>query len=452
MTAQKQESKNPVAKLYDWLVAGLDRTVWMGIKYTYPKKFVSPLGFLGVLTGIDFLLLGITGGLLMIYYRPDLAGCGPISCAFASVQNIQNNIPYGWFLRDIHYHASNAMVLLAVLHLYYQYFSGRFKIKNEILWVTGIILGVVTVIEAFSGYDLIFNQRSGLAIEIGASLANATPVIGGSLRLAVFGAGFADFVLRLYALHVFIFPMFMLILVFVHFPRYLVFDLPMISTVVGGIFIIAGLFPVELGIPYNPAFGLITLPEWYFTSLYALLRTELDKFVMGGLIPGFLVLMFLVIPFVDDNKKLSWKDRPFFTALGITSIGQIIVTTTWGFYVSPNNTLKTIERLFVPPQEYFASMIALTVASFGITYAFLRYIKAKERVRRAVGAPSPLLTRKWITAILFLLLGSQIALNGFAVAAVQAGIKSLALVDIGSVLVAFSIIVHLYRYSQTLPF
>jgi len=71
--------------------------------------------------------------------------------------------------------------------------------------------------------------------------------------LATFGAGFTDFVLRLYAAHVFILPMFMLILVFIHFPRYMVFDLPVISTVVGGLFLIAAIFPVAVGIPYSPS-------------------------------------------------------------------------------------------------------------------------------------------------------------------------------------------------------
>src|SRR5713226_1822282 len=151
-------SKNLVQKLYDWLVDGLDRTVYMGVRYTFPKRFVSPLAYLGVLTGITFLVLGITGGLLMIYYQPTLAGCGNISCAFSSVQNINDAVPFGWLLRNIHYTASNAMVLLAVLHLYYQYFSGRFKIKNEILWVTGVVLGIITGVEAFSGYDLLFNE------------------------------------------------------------------------------------------------------------------------------------------------------------------------------------------------------------------------------------------------------------------------------------------------------
>ena len=246
--------------------------------------------------------------------------------------------------------------------------------------------------------------------------------------------------------------MVMLILVFIHFPRYLVFDIPVVSVVVGGLFMIAGVFPAELGVQYNPGLGRLTIPEWYLTALYALLRTEYDKFVMGGLMPALLVLMAIVVPFVDTSKKLSWKDRPFFTALGLTSISQIIVTTGWGFYVNPDNTLATLARLFVPPAQYFSSMIAITGISFVITYAYLRYLKAKERVRRAVAPLKPLLNRRWLLFIFILLLGSQIALNGMAVMAVQAGLNGLALFQVGSVLVAFGVIVHLYRYSHSLPF
>jgi ubiquinol-cytochrome c reductase cytochrome b subunit len=446
------QGRNLVSKLYHWIVDGLQRTVWMGVQYTFPKRFVSPLGYLGVLTGITFLVLGVTGGALMIYYQPTLAGCGDLTCAFSSVARINDSVPFGWLLRNIHYAASNAMVLLALLHLYYQYFSGRFKIKNDVLWVTGVIFGVITVVEAFTGYDLIFNQRAGLAIEIGSSLANASPPFYGLGRLATFGAGFTDFILRLYSAHVFIFPMVMVLLVFLHFPRYLVFDLPVVSSVVGGLFIVAGIFPVELGNPYNPSSPLLTIPEWYFTAIYALLRTEFDKFVMGALIPGLLILMALVIPFVDTSKRLNWKERPFFTALGITSIAQIMITTAWGFYVNPDTSLPTLSRLLVPPTLYFGSMLGVSALSFLLTYAFLRYIKSRERIRKAAAPLGPILTKRWVFVIFLLLIFSQVALNGLAVAAVNQGLRNMALFDIGAVLVSFGIIAHLYRFSQSLPF
>ena len=125
-----QEKENVISRLYKWAYNGLERTVYMGVQYTYPKRFVSPLGYLGVLTGMTFLVLGVTGGLLMIYYQPTLSGCGSVTCAFGSIERINNTVPFGWLLMNIHYTASNSMVLLAILHLYYQYISGRFKIKN----------------------------------------------------------------------------------------------------------------------------------------------------------------------------------------------------------------------------------------------------------------------------------------------------------------------------------
>ncbi len=446
------EKQDLIRKLYHWFVDGLDRTVFRGVQYTFPKRFVSPLGYLGVLTGIVFLVLGVTGGLLMIFYRPTITGCGNVTCAFFSVQQINDVIPYGYLLRNIHYAASNAMVLLAVLHMYYQYFSGRFKIKNEILWVTGIVLGIITGVEAYTGYDLILNQRAGLAIEIGFQLANASPLIGPALRVATFGSGFTDFILRLYSAHVFILPMIMILLVFIHFPRYLVFDLPIVSAVVGGIMIIAGIFPVAVSIPYNPANGTLTIPEWYLTGIYALLRTGFDKFVMGGLMPALLFLMALVVPFVDTSKKLSWKDRPFFTALGITSIAQILVTTAWGFYINPDTTLPTLQRLLVSPSYYFASMIGVTIVCFVMTYAFLGYIKSRERIRKAASPLGPLLSRKWVFILFFVLIIGQVALDGLALDAFSMGLSNMTLFDLGSVLVMFGVIVHLYRYGQNLPF
>jgi len=451
-TATEPTKQNLISKLYRWLVDGLQRTVYMGIQYTYPRRFVSPLGYLGVLTGIVFLVLGVTGGALIIFYQPTLAGCGNLTCAFSSVQRINDAIPYGWLIRNIHYTASNAMVLLAVLHMYYQYFSGRFKIKNEVLWVTGVIFGIITGVEAFSGYDLIFNQRAGLAIEIGSSLTNSSPVIGGTLRLATFGSGFSDFILRLYAAHVFIFPMIMLLLVFIHFPRYLVFDLPVVSSVVGALFVVAGLFPVQLGTPYSPSTPTLTIPEWYLTGIYALLRTEFDKFTMGALMPGLLFLMAIVIPFIDTSKKLNWKDRPFFTALGVTSIAEIMITTAWGFYINPDTSLPTLSRLLVPPSLYFGTMIGVAAVCFGLTYAALSYLKSRERVRRAAGPLGPILTKRWVFVLFALLILSQVALNGLAVAAMTQGLRNMALFDVGVVLVAFGVIAHLYRYGQSLPF
>ena len=172
-----------------WIWDGLDRTIFTAIKFSFPARFVSPFGFLGMLTFITFVILGISGALLMFYYEPIL------DRAWDSVF-INNDVPFGFHIRNIHYHGSNAMVLLAILHMYYQYFSGRYKIRNEILWVTGVILGTVTILEAFTGYDIIFSERAELAISIAASLTNSIPVVGSLIRETMFGNGCPRFWLR----------------------------------------------------------------------------------------------------------------------------------------------------------------------------------------------------------------------------------------------------------------
>ena len=40
----QQPKGNILARLYKWVYDGLSRTYWMGVQFTYPKRFVSPLG------------------------------------------------------------------------------------------------------------------------------------------------------------------------------------------------------------------------------------------------------------------------------------------------------------------------------------------------------------------------------------------------------------------------
>ena len=229
------------------------------------------------------------------------------------------------------------MVMLAILHMYYQFFSGRYKIRNEILWVSGIIIGVLTILEAFTGYDIIFSERAELAISIAASLTNSIPIVGPDMMHAFFGNGFHDFVLRFYAFHVFLLPIALLGLMVIHFPRFLVFDVPMVMAVTGAIMLTGGVFPIDMGLKFDPNVPPgITVPEWYLTGLYSFLRSGYDKFTTGVAWPGLFILTLLIMPFIDRYKKFSWKDRPIIAALGITSIAQIMVTTYWGFYIDPD--------------------------------------------------------------------------------------------------------------------
>lgn len=442
--------ENSLVRFLRWAYAGLDRTIFMALKFTFPARFVSPLGFLGMLTFVIFIILGITGALLMLWYEPIL------DRAWDSVENINDTIPYGFHIRNIHYHASNAMVMMAILHMYYQYFSGRYKIRNEILWVTGVILGVLTILEAFTGYDIIFSERAELAISIAASLTNSIPILGPQMRDAFFGAGFHDFVLRFYAFHVFLLPIAMLGLMVVHFPRFLVFDVPMVMAITGAIMLTGGVFPVEMGLKFDPNVPPgITVPEWYLTGLYAFLRTQYDKFVTGVAWPGLFIFSLLVIPFVDKYKKFSWKDRPLITAVGITSLAQIIVTTYWGFYIDPNRTKSLLERLVIDPIFFYTVMLLLVPLSFGFTYMMIKLAKnaeanAKLQPRKPGGKTAINFPKKWIYIVFVALLAFQVYLNISAYYAVLNGMKNYSLFIIGIIMLVFAGMFHIYRHGTAL--
>jgi ubiquinol-cytochrome c reductase cytochrome b subunit len=440
--------ENSFVRFVRWVYAGVDRTIFMGMKFTFPGRFVSPLGFLGMLTFVLFIILGITGALLMLWYEPIL------DRAWHSVENINDTIPYGFHIRNIHYHASNAMVMMALLHMYYQYFSGRYKIRNEILWVTGIILGVLTILEAFTGYDIIFSERAELAISIAASLTNSIPVLGPQMREAFFGAGFHDFILRFYAFHVFLLPIAMLGLMLVHFPRFLVFDVPMVMAISGAVMLTGGVFPVGLGLPFEPDTPPgITVPEWYLTGLYAFLRTMYDKFTTGVAWPGLFIFALLIVPFIDRYKKFSWKDRPIVTAIGITSLAQIIVTTYWGFYIDPDRNKALLERLVIDPIFFYTVMILLVPLSFGFTYMMIKLAKHAEANAKLQPKKAPKgsinITQKWLYVIFVSLLAFQVYLNISAYYAVVQGMNNWSLFIIGIIMLVFAAMFHLYRYGRT---
>ncbi|MCX8201042.1 MAG: cytochrome b N-terminal domain-containing protein [Candidatus Caldarchaeum sp.] len=445
MSQQKTES-GPLGRVFDdfvkWLVDRLERTPIVTFRFQIPRMAVSPFGYLGTLTGIVFALLGITGALLMLYYRPD------VNLAYNSVKEIEEKIAFGFFIRNIHYHASNAMVFLAIAHLFYQYFSGRYKVKNEVIWVTGVILGTVTVLEAFTGYDLILNQRAMLAVNIAVGLTNAAPILGPQLAPILLGGGLYDLIIRFYALHVFILPMVMLLLALVHFPRNLVFDPPVVAGVIGSILIAGGLFPVELGLKYDPTRAIVEVPEWYLTAIYAFIRTGLERFTSGALLPLLFIMFFLLVPFVDRSKKLSWKERPFFTAAGISSIVLIVVTTVWGFYTVPR--VDAFTAVYIEPLVFYPLLVFLVAASFVISY---KYIAPPPSARQP---KPPVRTRpitfqlpyEWSVRIIMGLLAVNALLALVAFQNYLEGLKNLSLFNLGVIVMIFGLIAHIYRHAM----
>ena len=97
--------------------------------------------------------------------------------------------------------------------------------------------------------------------------------------------------------------------------------------------ILSLVFPVGLGDPADPTDNLfVPKPEWYFMSLYELLKFFPGKFevIATAVIPaGGIVVLFLV-PFLDKSPEKRPRKRPIAMVLMFLTLAAIIGLTLIG--------------------------------------------------------------------------------------------------------------------------
>jgi quinol-cytochrome oxidoreductase complex cytochrome b subunit len=181
---------------------------------------------LGGLSALSFVVLAVTGALLMFHYRPTPEH------AYGDIQDLTAVVPYGGLLRNAHRWAGHAMVLLVVGHLTRVFLAGAYRPPREFNWVVGVLLLVSTLVLSFTGYLLPWDQLAYWAVTVGTNMAAAAPVVGHEGPFAVLGEGEdvralllggrtvgAATLLRFYVLHCVVVPVGMLLLMAVHFYR-----------------------------------------------------------------------------------------------------------------------------------------------------------------------------------------------------------------------------------------
>ncbi|HET6640151.1 MAG TPA: cytochrome bc complex cytochrome b subunit, partial [Nitrososphaeraceae archaeon] len=154
-------------------------------------------------------------------------------------------------------------------------------------------------------------------------------------------------------------------------------------------------------------------------------------------------------------KKFSWKDRPIITAVGITSLAQIIVTTYWGFWIDPDIQKSLLERLVIDPIFFYVVMVLLVPLSFGFTYMMIKLAKnaeakAKAQPKKDTGKGPINLPAKWVYIIFIGLLIFQIYLNISAYYAVVSGMNNFSLFIIGLMMLVFAGMFHIYRHGRAM--
>jgi ubiquinol-cytochrome c reductase cytochrome b subunit len=310
---------NAAQKLLTWVDNRFPATkLWNEhlAEYYAPKNF-NWWYFFGSLALVVLVIQIVTGIFLVMHYKPDAA------VAFASVEYIMRDVPWGWLVRYMHSTGASAFFIVVYMHMYRGLLYGSYRKPRELVWIFGCGIFLCLMAEAFMGYLLPWGQMSYWGAQVIVNLFAAVPFVGPDLALLIRG----DYVVgdatlnRFFSFHVIAVPLVLLGLVVAHVialhevgsnnpdgveikakkdargipldgipfhPYYTVHDILGVSVF---LFIFSAImfFAPEFGgyfLEYNnfiPADPLKTplhiAPVWYFTPYYSMLRATTDLMV-----------------------------------------------------------------------------------------------------------------------------------------------------------------------------
>ena len=124
-----------------------------GVVNRFAKSDFNPLYHLGTLTIFMLIVLIATGVYLTVIYRPGL------DVAYATVEKIDSNW-FGSLMRSVHRYASDAMILITILHLVKMLVADRFWGQRWLAWTSGWIMLAMIWLVGTMGYWLIWDQRA----------------------------------------------------------------------------------------------------------------------------------------------------------------------------------------------------------------------------------------------------------------------------------------------------
>ena len=168
---------------------------------------------LGGIAVVLFLLLAVTGSLLLFGYEPSPER------AYGSVREIIDVAPFGAFVRNVHHWAANGFLLVAFLHLLRVFYTGAHHPPRRANWIVGLALLLLVVASNFTGYLLPWDQLAYWAVTIATGMLEYVPLVGATLlRAARGGSEVGSKTLALFfVMHVAIVPILLLVLTSFHF-------------------------------------------------------------------------------------------------------------------------------------------------------------------------------------------------------------------------------------------
>jgi cytochrome b6 len=171
--------------------------------------------YLGSFSLFLFVILVITGVLLMLYYHP------AVPQAYRDMKDLRFVVSSGVFLRNLHRLAAEVMVVLVFWHMFHVFYRGGYRPPHEFNWVVGVVLLLLTLFLSYTGYLLPWDQLAFWAITVGTNIISAMPLLGKKTRFLLLGGNLVgeNALLRFYVLHCVILPLLAVAFIAIHFWR-----------------------------------------------------------------------------------------------------------------------------------------------------------------------------------------------------------------------------------------
>lgn len=171
--------------------------------------------YLGSFSFFLFVILTLTGILLMLYYHP------AVPRAYLDMKDLRFVVSNGIFLRNLHRLAAQVMVVAVFWHMFHVFYRGGYKPPHEFNWVVGVILLLLTLFLSYTGYLLPWDQLAFWAITVGTNIIGYMPALGQPIRFLLLGGHIIgeNALLRFYVLHCVVLPLLAVVFVAVHFWR-----------------------------------------------------------------------------------------------------------------------------------------------------------------------------------------------------------------------------------------
>ena len=305
----------------------------------------------------------VTGAALSAFYSASSTS------AWASVAYVQDRMPGGWLVRGLHFHGASALVIICGAHLVQTAVYGAYKKPRELVWWLGIVLMLLVLAFAISGYVLRWDQAGYWANRVELGIAAGTPILGGAIRdLALGGNDYGNLTLtRFYALHVVLLPAIVTALVLAHvvvarrhgptplrlsgdttrrWPQQTLRDVTAMALAFAVLLGYAvATHGADLAAPADPSSAFDARPLWYFRWLFELrhLAGSYERF--AALIAPALVAGFLVgLPFLDRGEERAPRKRMAWLGGVIWVIAMIGVLTMMSF-VTDHDDADLAKRL-----------------------------------------------------------------------------------------------------------